>query len=264
MFNFFKKKEEKYVEEQLENNEISENNTEEEAVKEEETKQEEQEKEKQEEEKWITVEGYKGMDKNMQGYGGFQYELGKTYTVDDPSSVLVCNYGYHLSLSLKDVLNYTVLNNDNRFFKVKAVVREKDYKEYGKLYFNTFRVSENDKLAAKEITIVEEVSDEEMLPFIKDKYYNVFNIESLKLEDMAEVYSKGVMHVVCKKIAEKTKTEMKEKYNFSDEFIYFLFKDVKESYKVAELAETILVLLEEMENRDLLILAILECKGRIK
>ena len=263
MFNFFKKKEEKYVEEQLENNEISENNTEEEAVKEEETKQEEQE-EKQEEEKWITVEGYKGMDKNMQGYGGFQYELGKTYTVDDPSSVLVCNYGYHLSLSLKDVLNYTVLNNDNRFFKVKAVVREKDYKEYGKLYFNTFRVSENDKLAAKEITIVEEVSDEEMLPFIKDKYYNVFNIESLKLEDMAEVYSKGVMHVVCKKIAEKTKTEMKEKYNFSDEFIYFLFKDVKESYKVAELAETILVLLEEMENRDLLILAILECKGRIK
>ena len=263
MFNFFKKKEEKYVEEQLENNEISENNTDEETVKEEETKQEEQE-EKQEEEKWITVEGYKGMDKNMQGYGGFQYELGKTYTVDDPSSVLICNYGYHLSLSLKDVLNYTVLNNNNRFFKVKAVVREKDYEEYGKMSFNTFRVSENNKLAAKEITIVEEVSDEEMLSFIKDKYYNVFTIESLKLEDMAEVYSKGVMYVVYKKIVEKTKTEMKEKYNFNDEFIYFLFKDIKENHKVAELAETILVLSEEIKNRDLLILAILECKGRIK
>lgn len=257
MFNFFKKKEEKYVEEQLENNEISENNTEEE------TKQEEQE-EKQEEEKWITVEGYKGMDKNMQGYGGFQYELGKTYTVDDPSSVLICNYGYHFSLNLEDMLSYTVLNNNNRFFKVKAIVREKDYEEYGKMSFNTFCVSKNDKLAAKEITIVEEVSDEEMLSYVKDKYYNVFAIESLKLEDMAEVYSKGVMYVVYKKIVEKTKTEMKEKYNFSDEFIYFLFKDIKESHKVAELAETILVLSEEMEDRDLLILAILECKGRIK
>lgn len=38
-------------------------------------------------EKWIEVEGYKGLTQEMQGYGGFQYELGKTYTTDEEVSL---------------------------------------------------------------------------------------------------------------------------------------------------------------------------------
>ena len=34
-------------------------------------------------EKWIEVEGYKGMDKDMKGHYNFQYEIGKTYVIED-------------------------------------------------------------------------------------------------------------------------------------------------------------------------------------
>ena len=147
MFNFFKKKEEKHVEEQLENNEISKNNTDEEAVKEEETEQED--KQEQETEikvkkiKWIEVTGYKGMTKNMTAHDGFQYELGKTYTIEDPNSVKICECGFHFSLDLKDVFNYYDLINNNRFFKVKALVRKEDYERYGKIEDYYFRSSNN-------------------------------------------------------------------------------------------------------------------------
>ncbi|MDY2882771.1 MAG: hypothetical protein SOT71_08990, partial [Romboutsia timonensis] len=116
--------------------------------------------EKQQEEEWIRVKGYKGMNKDMKAHYDFQYELGKTYTVEDPDSVAICEYGYHFSLNLKDVFRYYDLANNNRFFKVEALVRKKDYDEYGKTYTTTIFSDRVDKLVAKEITILEEVSVE--------------------------------------------------------------------------------------------------------
>ena len=92
---------------------------------------------KEPQEEWVRVKGYKGMKEDMKAHYDFQYELGKTYTVEDPDSVSICEYGYHFSLNLKDVFRYYDLANNNRFFKVEALVRKKDYDEYGKTYTTT-------------------------------------------------------------------------------------------------------------------------------
>ena len=73
-------------------------------------------------EEWIWVEGYKGVDQNMQGYKGFQYELNKEYSVD--GEVEECKNGLHFSLKLDDVFHYKNCLT-HRFFKVKAYVRKK-------------------------------------------------------------------------------------------------------------------------------------------
>ena len=80
-------------------------------------------------EKWIWVEGYKGTNAKMQGYGQFQFELGKNYATI--GELGVCDNGFHFALKLKDVFNHYHLRGNNRFFKVKALVKEEDYNKYG-------------------------------------------------------------------------------------------------------------------------------------
>lgn len=116
-------------------------------------------KEKPEEE-WIWVEGFKGLDYQMRGYGNFQYELGKTYEEND-KEIIACHSGFHLCLNLDDVMKYYhYMNNSftNRYFKVKALVRKSDYENYGT---NGYYGKIN-KLAAKSIIIFEEIPKEEL------------------------------------------------------------------------------------------------------
>ena len=212
--------------------------------------------EKLQEGEWIRVKGYKGMKEDMKAHYDFQYELGKTYTVEDPDSVAICEYGYHFSLNLKDVFRYYDLVNNNRFFKVEALVRKKDYDEYGKTYTTTIFSDRVDKLVAKEITILEEVSTEEMFEEIKILHHDTIMIDKLKIEDMDDVYKEGVKAVLVK----KSINLVKEKTGFKDSFIHLLLSRLTHREKLALLA-TSLALYDEIKDRDLLILAILEQKN---
>ena len=212
--------------------------------------------EKLQEGEWIRVKGYKGMKEDMKAHYDFQYELGKTYTVEDPDSVAICEYGYHFSLNLKDVFRYYDLKNNNRFFKVEALVRKKDYDEYGKTYTTTIFSDRVDKLVAKEITILEEVSTEEMFEEIKILHHDTIMIDKLKIEDMDDVYKEGVKAVLVK----KSINLVKEKTGFKDSFIHLLLSRLTHREKLALLA-TSLALYDEIKDRDLLILAILEQKN---
>ena len=212
--------------------------------------------EKLQEGEWVRVKGYKGMKEDMKAHYDFQYELGKTYTVEDPDSVAICEYGYHFSLNLKDVFRYYDLVNNNRFFKVEALVRKKDYDEYGKTYTTTIFSDRVDKLVAKEITILEEVSVEEMFEEIKRIHHDIAMIDKLKIEDMDDVYKEGVKAVLVK----KTINLVKEKTGFKDSFIHLLLSRLTHREKLV-LLTTSLALYDEIKDRDLLILAILEQKN---
>ena len=211
---------------------------------------------KEPQEEWVRVKGYKGMHKDMKAHYDFQYELGKTYTVEDPDSISICEYGYHFSLNLKDVFRYYDLANNNRFFKVEALVRKKDYDEYGKTYTTTIFSDRVDKLVAKEITILEEVSVKEMFEEIKRIHHDIAMIDALKIEDMDDVYKEGVKAVLVK----KTINLVKEKTGFKDSFIHLLLSRLTHREKLVLLA-TSLALYDEIKDRDLLILAILEQKN---
>lgn len=120
-------------------------------------------------ENWIWVEGYKGTDKNMKAYGNFQYELGKQY--DYEGEIQICAKGFHFSRDLKDVFDYYNVKDSNRFFKVKALVKESDYEKYGGYRLLSpalrsgpgYRTEEITKLVAKSIILEEEVSKTDII-----------------------------------------------------------------------------------------------------
>lgn len=115
--------------------------------------------EKKAEEKWVWVTGYKGLDKDMKAHGGFQYEMDQLYIMPDGERVQACYSGFHLCLNLKDLYKYKFVEAGNRFFECKALVRESDLNEYGKAGF----LFKKDKLAAKSIRLVRELSVDEIL-----------------------------------------------------------------------------------------------------
>lgn len=120
-------------------------------------------------EEWVWVEGYKGMSKDMQCYSNFQYELGKQYDMEEGSTVETCCGGYHLCLSLPDVFKYYNVGGGNRFFQVLALVRKSENDVYGEYVYKKdnsgFIIGADmiDKLAAKSIKIVRELTADEIL-----------------------------------------------------------------------------------------------------
>ena len=93
------------------------------------------------------VIAYKGMEFNMT-CKGFQYEIEKTYKTDN---VELCKCGFHACLNPIDVLDYYSKYKASRFFKVKLSG------EITKCGF------EDTKVAATEITILEEINIDEAL-----------------------------------------------------------------------------------------------------
>lgn len=106
-----------------------------------------------EEEKWIWVEGYKGTDKDMCCNNNFQYKLNKDFIYD--GNIELCERGFHFCKNLADVFLYYHLDGINRFFKIKALVKEKDFK------------SKQDKYVAEEIILQQELTYKELEPYIK-------------------------------------------------------------------------------------------------
>ena len=118
---------------------------------------------------WVWVEGYKGTDKDMK-CNDFQYELGTMYQMPK-DSVEECKTGYHLCLTLRDVFKYYNIGRENRFFKVRALVRLSDKNEYGKMpeydlanrYYSLFSRDPRNKLVAAEIEFLEELTMDDIL-----------------------------------------------------------------------------------------------------
>lgn len=120
-----------------------------------------------EEEKWIWVEGYKGVDRNLRACNNFQYEIGKEYSKSDIEPIEVCNNGFHFSKILPDTFQYYGVCCGNRFFKVKALVREKDYKKgyslpISSVYYYSVD-SYQSKMVAKAIILEEEIGTQEIM-----------------------------------------------------------------------------------------------------
>ena len=115
-------------------------------------------------EKWVWVEGYKGTNKDLQGHGNYQFEVGKRYDMPTDAEIVDCRSGFHLSLNMKDVFEHYKIGNGNRFFKVKALVREKDFNEYGKDFGKRswFGPDIRTKLASQSIEFIRELTVDEI------------------------------------------------------------------------------------------------------
>lgn len=141
------------------------------------------------EEKWIWVEGYKGTDKDMK-CRGFQYELGKQFDIPEGAVVIPCQYGFHLCPRLDQVFGYYGVGNGNRFFKVRALVREKDWhpstagKEKPFVY-----IRNDDKASAKSIIFEREMTVDEILT-AKDVDFSEWTEE-----DKLQALDKGTHYV---------------------------------------------------------------------
>lgn len=143
---------------------------------------------------WVWVTGYKGMDKDMKCHGGFQYELGKRYDMPKGKKIEVCSSGYHLCLKMRDVFNHVLIGKSNRFFEVRALVRKKDVEEYGHvkrdgdsrawLLANVYIVN---KLAAKSIEIVRELSVDEIMEHVPEAKHWCDEYKKMAIETDVDV-----------------------------------------------------------------------------
>ena len=173
------------------------------------------------EEKWIWVEGYKGTDANMQGHGNFQFELNKQYDIQNDKPINVCENGFHFGLTLKDVCNYYDIGNNNRFFKVRALVREKDFNAYGNSMPSylppwSFYSINNiiDKLAAKSIILTEELTIDEIF-------------ENTILRDMPKEYKEIAIATSCTTVLQINKAKILMGYGYSLLFSVWVVQNKK-------------------------------------
>lgn len=145
------------------------------------------------EKEYVLVEGYKATDSNMT-CKELQYNMGEIYTFDgDPQ---VCKTGFHFCLNLTDVFKYYDFNFNNRYFKVLALVEKNSYESYGKTVKNSPQRIEFmkargytnyptferplDKLTAKEIFFLEEVTYTEVYESSKTSILNSNWIENFE------------------------------------------------------------------------------------
>jgi len=100
------------------------------------------------EQEWIWIDAYKGTDANMRCKGK-QYVMNVEDTYGD--KVVLGSKGYHVCTNLMHVFKDYDYNFTNRFFKVKALVKAKDFQ---------YRNPNNTVLVAKAIKFVTEITNE--------------------------------------------------------------------------------------------------------
>lgn len=115
-------------------------------------------------EQWIWVEGYKGLNPNMTAnFGDEVFEVGTYFKLT--GDISLCNYGYHFCLNLDDLILYRSVCT--RIFKVRGLVRKKDYEQYGKYLYDTdeyfSRNGRINKIVAKTIILEEELSFDDII-----------------------------------------------------------------------------------------------------
>ena len=100
------------------------------------------------EQEWIWIDAYKGTDANMVCKGK-QYRMNVEDTYGD--KVVLGSKGYHVCTNLMHVFKDYDYNFSNRFFKVKALVKAKDFQ---------YRNPNNTVLVAKAIKFVTEITND--------------------------------------------------------------------------------------------------------
>ena len=214
----------------------------------------------QEQEEWVYVEGIKGMTKDMKGYDNFQFEVGKTYIKD--GLIEICKNGFHLSLNLDDVLNHYGLCRENRFFKVRALVRKEDLDEYGTItevdnfFYGKQKIIKN-KLVSKEIEILEELSDEELF----EEYKKMESGKSRWIEDIDDF-------IYCRKHGENKLAEAKLNVKLivlgiNELLVNILTKDFEDIRSREMFVDYVEALSKEQLSRDMFIYLIIEEQKRI-
>lgn len=154
---------------------------------------------------WIWVEGYKGTDKNM-CCRDQQYEIGKRFDMLDNTEIKECSSGFHLCLKKEHVFSYYAIEDGNRFFKVKALVRKSDYELYGTYENCGFSCCIKDKITSKSIILLSELTIDEVLEFspvkeLPEKYkqmaiktnekiaYETYTIDTLIQDGYSETFA---------------------------------------------------------------------------
>lgn len=141
-----------------------------------ESKQEEEDV-KPKEKEWIWVEGYKAVNPDMTAkWGEMTYEVGKLYEME--GDVALCRYGYHFCLKPKFIHGYYQFG---RLFKVRAEVEKEEYEKMKENGFYTYKYKDwnpygmggysdrtVDKMVARKIELVEEITDYEIIKEVWD------------------------------------------------------------------------------------------------
>ena len=97
------------------------------------------------------MKGYKALNMDMSSaYGDMNYEIGKKYTIT--GKLKMCENGFHFCKCLEDIENYYTITK-SRVFEVKTE---------GKI------IGEYDKSCAESITLIRELSKEEIHQYFVD------------------------------------------------------------------------------------------------
>lgn len=120
------------------------------------------------------------------------YELGKTYTMPEGTEIKACKNGYHLCLKLEDVFKYYKIGKGHRYFAVRALVRKSDVEKYGVMDWYAIIVANEsrDKLAAKSIEFVRELTPDEIFVSTEIADYTVEEKEYALTHGIAPVVTK--------------------------------------------------------------------------
>lgn len=150
--------------------------------------------EKAEDVEWIWVDGYKGTDKNMV-CRDYQFAIGEMFEMPKDAKIETCESGFHFCCKLENVFTHYQVSNGNRFFKVKGLVRKSDLENNALKLASSdpwmrATASMTDKLAAKAIIFMSELSHDEILQA------KGVDIDGWTKEDKALAIEKGPGEVV--------------------------------------------------------------------
>ena len=155
-----------------------------------------------------TTYGFKAMNMDMT-CRDYQFEVGKTYQINNEKPLELCSEsGFHFCLNFEDVFDYYNWHS-SRVFKIKTEAEV---------------VTEKDKSITKEITILEEVTKQD-IDFKKLKTDNAKNFYEISLEDNEEI--------IFNKFKNNSGWDVREAVinKLSDEKLIFVtFKDDEDPY----------------------------------
>lgn len=132
------------------------------------------------EEEWIWVKGYKATDKNMK-CRDYQFELGKQHDMPADEPIAMCSSGFHFCDKLNKTYKYYNIQDGNRYFEVKALVRR--WKKDG--YYVTEQ--RDDKMVAKSIILTRELTIDEIFDVFRDTDTKTWTTEQKEMARQTSV-----------------------------------------------------------------------------
>jgi hypothetical protein len=84
--------------------------------------------------------GYKGVNNLFQGMNNFQFEVGKTYTIE--GEIIPCEWGFHFCEEPVHVLEFYSLNLGNHFLEIEALgeIKKGDFNNSSKACTNIIKI----------------------------------------------------------------------------------------------------------------------------